>query len=221
MKKKELTAHDRERYGRQILIENNGEMESPLVIIGMTGDSVYFEKWVDGFKGRKWVDIPGGDYSEIKIDPFHVMPELFRLNNNIRRSGIFRKTDPVQPQFLFTIEDPDRRSLIYIPAINWTRENGFMIGMAFCNGFTVSKPFEYFIMPFYSFDGPELAGFGRIAFNVTPYDRLIRMATFSLEGTQFGAPGNQNYHKVKTGLDIYFRTKQMNDPVTEGKIKPN
>ncbi len=199
----------------QVLIENNGEMESPLVISGMTGDSIFFEQWSDGFKGRKWIDIPAGDYSEIKIDPFHVMPELFRLNNNIRRSGIFRKADPVQPQLLFTIEDPDRRSLIYIPAINWTRENGLMLGMALTNGFTVSKPFEYFIMPFYSFNGPELAGFGRLAFNVTPYDRLVRMATFSLEGTQFGAPGNQNYHKAKAGLDIYFRTKKMNDPVNQ------
>jgi hypothetical protein len=90
-----------------------------------------------------------------------------------------------------------------------------MIGMAFCNGFIVSKPVEYFIMPFYSFNGPKLAGFGRIAFNITPYDRLIRMATFSLEGTQFGAPGNQNYRKAKVGLDLYFRTEKMNDPLNQ------
>ena len=67
------------------------------------------------------------------------MPEFYRLNNNIHRSGIFPGADPIRPQLLFTIEDPDKRSLIYIPAINWTRENGFMIGMAFSNGFTVSK----------------------------------------------------------------------------------
>ena len=90
-----------------------------------------------------------------------------------------------------------------------------MIGMAFSNGFIVSKLIEYFFMPFYSFHGSKLAGFGRIAFNITPYDKLIRMATFSLEGTQFGAPGNQNYHKAKVGLDLYFRTKKMNDPLNQ------
>ena len=41
------------------------------------------------------------------------------------------------------------------------------------------------------------------------------MATISLEGTQFGAPGNQNYHKAKAGLDLYFRTKKMNNPVNQ------
>ncbi len=199
----------------QVLVKNFGEMASPVVISGVKGDSIYFAIWSDGFEGEKWIDIPGGDYSEIKIDPQHLIPEFYRLNNNIHRSGIFPGADPIRPQLLFTIEDPDKRSLIYIPAINWTRENGFMIGMAFSNGFIVSKPVEYFIMPFYSFNGPKLAGFGRIAFNITPYDRLIRMATFSLEGTQFGAPGNQNYHKAKAGLDLYFRTKKMNDPLNQ------
>jgi hypothetical protein len=202
-------------YNQQILVKNKGELASPLVISGIRGDSVYFEKWSDGFKDQKWIDIPGGNYSEIKIDPLHVMPELNRLNNNIRLSGIFRGADPIQHQLLFTIEDPDKRSLIYIPAVNWTRENSFMIGVALSNGFIIPKPVEYLIMPFYAFNGPSLAGFGRIAFNIIPYNKPIRLATISFEGTQFGAPGNQNYHKGKVGLDIYFRTNTMNDPVSQ------
>jgi len=200
---------------QQILVKNNGEQVSPVVITGVTGDSIFFEKWYDGFEGQKWIDVPCGDYSEIKIDPLHVMPELFRLNNNIRRSGIFRKADPIRPQLLFTVEDPDKRSLIYFPAINWTRENSFMVGMVLSNGFIIPKRVDYFIMPFYSFNGPALAGYGRVAFNIIPYDNTVRMATISFEGTQFGAPGNQNYHKVKVGLDIHFRTNTMNDPVSQ------
>jgi len=41
------------------------------------------------------------------------------------------------------------------------------------------------------------------------------MATISFEGAQFGAPGDQNYHKAKTGLDIFFRTRRMIDPVSQ------
>ncbi len=202
------------RYEReQILIKNKGEQASPLVISGMTGDSISFEKWTEGFKGKKWINIPGGNYSEIKIDPLHKMPELFRLNNNLHTSGILRKRDPIQPQLLFTIEDPEKRPLIYIPAVNWTRENGFMIGGAFYNGFVIPKPVEYFVMPFISFNGQVLAGFGKIAFNITPYDKLIRLAKITFEATRFGAPGDQSYHKAKTGLDLYFRIKNMNNPV--------
>jgi len=201
--------------GQQLLVNNKGELVSPLVISGMMGDSICFEKWVDGFEGQQWIEVPRGNYSEIKIDPRHVMPELYRLNNNIRKRGIFPKSDPVRTQLYFTLEDPEKRYLMYIPALNWTRENGLMIGVALHNGFLTPKPFEYFVMPFYVFNNSGLAGFGKVAYNIIPFEKLIRKATFSLEGTQFGAPGDQNYHNLKAGLDLYFRPEKMNSPFTQ------
>ncbi len=200
---------------QKVLVRNNGELISPLVISGMTGDSICFEKWIDGFEGQQWIDIPSGNYSELKIDLRHVTPEIFRLNNNIRTSGIFRKADPLATQLYFSLEDPEKRYLMYVPAINWTRENGFMAGVVVHNGFLTPKPLEYFVMPFYAFRNSELAGFGRISYNITPYDKLIRKAKISLEGTQFGAPGNQNYHKIKAGLDIFFRSSQQNNSLIQ------
>ena len=196
---------------QQVLIKNNGEMSSPLVISGMIGDSVCFEKWADGFKGQKWVEVPKGNYTELEIDPRHVTPELYRLNNNIRRYGIFPKGDPIRTQLYFSLEDPEKRYLMYFPALNWTRENGFMIGLALHNGFLTPKPFEYFVMPFYTFNNSGFAGFGKMSYNITPYNKLVRLATISMEGTQYGAPGNRNYHKLKTGFDIYFRNKKVNN----------
>jgi hypothetical protein len=197
-----------------LLVKNKGELVSPLIIAGMTGDSIFFEKWVEGFEGEKWFELPDGDYSEIKIDPGHVMPEIFRKNNNIRKTGAFPKADTIQTQLLFTVEDPGKHTLMYIPAINWTRENGFMAGLAFHNGFIIPKPLEYFVMPFYAFGNNDLAGFGKITYNITPYEKFIRLAALSLEGTQFGAPGNQNYQKVKTGVELYFRNRDMTSPLT-------
>jgi hypothetical protein len=200
---------------KHLLVKNKGELVSPLVIAGTTGDSIFFEKWVEGFEGQKWIELPEGDYSEIKIDPGHETPEIFRRNNNIRRTGAFPKSDPIQTQLLFTVDDPEKHTLMYIPAVNWTRENGFMAGLAFHNGFIVPKPIEYFVMPFYAFGNNDLAGFGKVTFNITPYDKFIRLAAISLEGTQFGAPGNQNYQKVKTGVDLHFRNRDMTSPLTQ------
>jgi hypothetical protein len=200
---------------RQLCVKNSGELVSPLVIAGMIGDSICFEKWIDGFEGQKWIELPEGNYSEFKIDPRHHMPELFRLNNNIRQSGLFPKADPIRLQLLFTIEDPDKRTIMYIPAVNWNKENGFMVGMLLHNGFLLPKPLEYFLMPFYSFNNNGLAGFGKISYNIIPFNHFIRLATVTLEGTQFGAPDDQNYHKIKTGLDLYFRPKEMNNPVRQ------
>lgn len=197
---------------QSLLIKNKGELHSPLSIAGMKGDSIVYEKWMDGFKGHKWVNVPPGNYSEIKIDPRHITPEIDRLNNNYRINKVFSKADPLNVRFLFSVEEPGKQDLMYLPAINWNGENGFMAGMLFHNGFVIPKPFEYFIMPFYTFRNPGVAGYGRIAWNITPYNQFIRMATLSLEGTKFGAPGRQDYHKIKTGVDLYFRKANMNNP---------
>jgi len=198
---------------QKILVKNRGEMASPLIIAGLSGDSICFEKWIDGFSGEKWIEIPKGDYSEIIIDPHHVMPERFRLNNNIRTSGIFPKSDPIQLQLLTGIEDPEKIPLMYAPLVNWNRENGFMAGVAIYNGVITPKPIEYLAIPFYSFNHSKLAGFGKISYNFTPYNNLIRMATITLQGTQFGAPGNMDYRRLMAGLDINFRKKKSINPI--------
>ena len=204
------------RYGdHKLLVKNRGELNSPFTISGIMNDSICFEKWIDGFEGEKWINVPLGNYSELKIDAGHVAPELFRLNNNIRTSGIFPKADPLRTQLYFSLEDPEKRHLMYFPAVNWTRENGLMIGVALHNGFLTPKPFEYFVMPFYAFSNSALAGFGKISYDITPFEKFIRKATISVEGLQFGAPGNQNYHKFKTGLDLYLRDNEMNDCLTQ------
>ncbi len=200
---------------QRLLVENVGELASPLCIAGMVGDSVRFEKWEDGFISSKWIDLPKGNFTEWKIDPKHQMPELYRLNNNIRTSGLFPKADPVQAQLLLSIEDPEKQSLMYLPAVNWTNENGFMLGVALHNGFVVPKRLQYFVMPFYTFNTPSLAGFGRISYNITPYNQFVRLAKITLEGTQFGAPGDQNYQKLMLGLDIHIRAKQLNQPIRQ------
>jgi hypothetical protein len=202
------------RYENQkLLIKNKGELNAPLIITGTTGDSVCSEIRIDGFEGKKRITVPWSDNSEIKIDPDHKMPELFRLNNNIRTSGICRRADPFQLRFLYTIEETEKRSLIYIPAFDWNSSDGLMAGAALNNGTLIPKPVEYFFIPFYTFRNHGITGYGKISFNITPYDNLIRIATFTLEGEQFGAPGNQNYHKARIGLDIGFRSGNMINPV--------
>jgi hypothetical protein len=199
---------------QKILIKNRGELKSPLLIAGMSGDSAASEKWYEGFTGKKWLTVPQNDFPEIKIDPGHKMTELYRLNNNIRTRGIFSKTDHIYPRFLFTLDDPDKRSLIYMPALNWTRPDGFMVGLALFNGLSIPKTVEYFVIPFYAFQNSGLRGYGRISVNKMPYNSFIRLLKFSLEGEKFGAPGNQDYYKTRIGLEIFLRPNSVINPLS-------
>lgn len=199
----------------KVLIKNQGELKSPLLIAELKGDSILSQKWEDGFEGRKWINTPPGDFSGLRIDPDHKMTELYRLNNNIRTSGIFRKADPLQIQLLYAIEDPDKRYLLYFPTFNWTGEDGFMAGLALSSATTIPKPVEYFLWPFYTFRNQGLTGSGKISFNKIPYNSFIRLASLTLEGGQFGAPGIQYYHKASIGMDLYFRSNSAINPVNQ------
>jgi len=197
---------------QKLLVKNKGKLIAPVIIAGLKDDSITFEQWHEGFKGKKWIDIPQNDYSELKIDPQHMMPELFRLNNNYQLDKHFHKADPINARFLFTLDNPDKRTVIFIPVVNWNSENKFMAGVIVHNGFIIPKPFEYLIMPFYTFNDPGIAGFGRLAWNITPYNTFIRLATISLEGSKFGAPGAQDYNKIKTGFEISLKKVNLNNP---------
>lgn len=197
---------------QKLLVKNKGELASPLVIAGMEGDSICFQIWIDGFEGSRWIGIPDGNYSLIQIDPNHVMPELFRLNNNIRRSGAWPKSDPVKNKLFFAVEDPTERSVIYMPSLNWTKGDGLLLGVMLHNGFILSKPIEYLFIPSISTKNSNITGYGKMAFNILPYQNTVRKATISIEGTQFDGFDNHNFKKGKIGLDLYFRNGKMNNP---------
>jgi hypothetical protein len=193
----------------RLLVKNTGELPSSFPVSGISGDSTVFEIWSDGFTGKNWLQLPDIDHSRIMINKDHLVPEINHLNNNIRNRGIFRRRDPVQLQLLPSVEDPDRRSLILMPLMNWNRTDGFMAGIALKNNFILPKTIEYFAMPFYTFNDPGIAGKGRISFNLIPYDKLVRKASLTLEGAKFGAPGPDNYHLIGTGLNVNFRNIRM------------
>jgi hypothetical protein len=194
-----------------LVVKNIGEMSPPFTVSALSGDSVVSTTWSEGFRGEKTISIPGHNITRAVINKDHTIPELNYLNNGIKSNGIFSKADPVHLQLLFSFEDPEKRSLVYTPLLNWNRINGLMIGLALNNGFLLPKPFEYSVMPFFSFRKNDITGRGRIAYNITPYDNFIRKATISVEGSQFGASDQLNYHTLKTGLDLYFRNSDLNN----------
>jgi hypothetical protein len=200
---------------KQLLISNRKELIAPLLLSEFSGDSILSETWVEGFEGKKWINTSYENYSEIKIDPEHNMPELFRLNNNIRTSGIRRKKNPVKPAFLYTYEESDKKSVIFTPVIDWNSSDKFMAGVAIHNGMILPRPIQYIALPLYKFNDRGFAGYGKVSFNIIPYDNLIRTAKFTLEGSQFGAPGEQDYKKGKIGLDLWFRSGSGINPVNQ------
>jgi hypothetical protein len=192
-----------------VLVKNTREMISPLNVGLYRNDTLLSDSWIEGFRGSKWIQYGTSDIDEIRLNPLHLVPELSYSDNNIRRHGLFRKSDPISPQFISSIEDPARKTLVLMPLLNWNRADGFMAGIALNNGSMLPKTVEFDFKPFYTFRVPDLSGQGRLDVNIIHYNSLVRKLTFSLEGERFGAIGNINYVLLKPGIDVWFRNRNM------------
>jgi hypothetical protein len=200
----------------RLKVRNRGEMISPFPVTGFNGDSVKFKMWVDGFAGSKTILLPGEHISHVRINSDHLIPEINHTNNNTRTTGLFKKADPMVPRLLMPIEMPEWRTLIMVPIVNWNSADGFMAGVALNNGFSLPKRIEYIAIPFYSFRKMSLAGKGRVAFNITPYNNPVRKATIYAEGSKFGASQTQDFRVLRTGFGVSFRNNDFISETSHG-----
>jgi hypothetical protein len=204
-----------------ILVKNKGNMAPPFPVTGSMKDSDVFRKWSEGFTGMKWIRLPDEDYTSVKINKEHTVPEIYYLNNNIRKQGLFRRSDQVSPRLLYSLEDPDQVSVMYTPLLNWNKSDGLMLGLALNNGSLLEKHFEYTLIPFFRFKDAGISGKGKLEYNIFPYNSFIRKTSLSLEGIKFGASEIRNYHAVKAGVDIFFRDRHLVNQVFQrvyGKV---
>lgn len=183
-----------------VLIKNKGDLNGPLLLSGFEGDSLVFDTWVDGFKAKKWIEVPDAEFDRLVIDPEYRMIESKRLNNNLYTEGLFRKRDPLKTQLIATVNRPDERLLLYFPAINYTKINGFMPGIGIQNHLIIPRQFEFIVLPFYSFKTDELTGYINTKLSLLPR-RQGRKVNINLAASRFGAPGGQNYHRINLGAD--------------------
>jgi len=174
-------------------------------------------KWLDGFTGKKWIEIPkkGLSYS---IDPNNVMLDINRLNNYYDSTREYFNTPPIKFQFLGKYEEPDKYQIFYSPIIGANALNGLMLGAAFYNNSIPQKRFSFLVMPLYTTDNTHFAGIIKLRYNIT--DNLsakLHLKQFGLKRkTQFQSA--EDYKRLK--VEIKYRLQpELNKPKwTEYKL---
>lgn len=195
-----------------IWVKNTGDINGPVQICGVRNNQMVGVIFYDGFEGTQVLGFPPSEVDYFKIDFNEDMPETNRNNNRIRTSGMFKKIEPLRLQFLGSLDNPDRSQLFYMPVVGWNKYNGVMAGAAFYNNLLPQKKFEFQLMPLYSTNTQDLAGYGRIALNLCPPNKLIRQATLSFSAARFcystgPQPFNLNYNKFAPALDLEIKKR--------------
>ncbi|MCK5821961.1 MAG: M1 family metallopeptidase [Bacteroidales bacterium] len=186
--------------GDKVLIKNIGDINSPLSLSGIKKSEPVYTEWYEGFEGKKWLSLPKStDLDMVQIDHNYDMLDLYRKNNQIRTSGLFKKIEPIRLKFFGAVENPLRTQLNAAPVMGWNSANKYMLGAIFYNSFIPAKKMEYQLMPMFAFGTKDLAGSASFAYHILPYNSIFQSIDISLSG--------KKYALDNVALDIFGRIK--------------
>lgn len=199
----------------KVLIKNKGKIDSPVLLYGIRDGKAGLEKVVPGFPGKQWISLEGDRPEKVAFDAEGFTPDLYPKNNAVRTTGMFRRSAPPEVSFLGLVEKSDKTSLNILPAVGWNYYNGFMAGGLIYSSLLPLPRLEYQLMPYYSFGSGDLAGMGKLRYNILPESNVFRMITPYIAAKQFAVTGKsgQYYQLMKAGLEISFRKRIEVKPV--------
>ncbi|MGZ4061101.1 MAG: M1 family metallopeptidase, partial [Bacteroidia bacterium] len=195
-------------------VKNKGQIAGPVFIQGIKDKKLVGEVVYDGFKNKQALSFPPADIDYFKIDLREDMPEINRNNNKIKTKGLFKKVEPIKFQFLGSLDNPNKTQIFWTPVAGWNNYNKWMFGLAVYNNIVPEKKFEYQLMPMYSCGTKDLAGYGKVMYNIFPEEGIQRLS-FGVTGTRYAYsnfPFDMNFNKIAPEINIEFKKRELNSP---------
>ncbi|MCP4122916.1 MAG: M1 family metallopeptidase [Bacteroidetes bacterium] len=159
--------------GYLVELKHTGDviMPLPLVIESETHDTTI---WIEAGQEEVIVSEPG--VTRISLDPDNLSLD-YNLNNNFIKTKGFKKIEQIRPQFLASLENPQRSQLFFMPVIAGNTHDKFMLGMSFYNRVYPAKNVDWDITPFYAFGSKQANGI----FNFSYYQNIRKDRHAQLE----------------------------------------
>ncbi len=229
---KMISHKELEDHSHAILVKNNNKLLGPVSVSGIKDGKLIGTVWYNGFKGKRVFEFPPSEIDEFKIDYEEFMPDVKRKNNNIRTNSLFKKTEPLQLNFIGKLDNPNYSQLNYTPIFGYNHYNTFMLGCAFYNYTFLQKKIEYTIAPMYAFGSNTPVGFADFTVNILPNSSILQQITFSVKAKSFAynyfdaKPFNEanasqvksinlNYYKLSENIDFQIKKHNPRSKITQ------
>jgi hypothetical protein len=195
-----------------LTLENEGELAGPVPIRALLNGEIQHEQWLEGFNGKKNMELPAGDYDEVILDPLHYTLDVDRKNNEIRSRGAFKKLAPLRLALPAKIENEKYTSLYGMPIVGWNVYDGLQLGILLHNRTLPFKQLEFDIMPLYGFKSGSLNGIANIDYHFYPKSGRLRAVDLGINYRQFHFERQEEgiydlrYERWQPWVDLHLRT---------------
>ncbi|MBT8326735.1 MAG: hypothetical protein KJP21_03365, partial [Bacteroidia bacterium] len=147
-----------QRKGNYFLV-NNGDVEAPMPI-SFSSNGVDRIIWMTApAYGEKKIENLGIEYDDIRIDTAGISFDLFPSNNELK--------EKLALKFGMGKDKPGVKEMYWLPTIGWNAYDKTMLGVMLHNYSFSNKPFQYHIMPMYSFNKNSLNGIAEVNYTNT------------------------------------------------------
>lgn len=199
-----------------VSLSNIGEINSPVSVSVLKHDSILRTIWVDGFEGKKNIEVntEGGD--KVQIDPLMEIPEINRRNNTYKLNKAAHHFEKLRFQFLGSVENQNRTQVFFAPYIGGNYYDKFQIGLAFYNTLIPQRKFNYLLVPALGTGSKQFIGFGRLSYNFCPDNNMQRI-TVGVAGKRFSylsEPRNLMFNKIEPYINVEFKKRDPRSPFT-------
>ncbi len=196
-------------------LRNVGDISSPVSVSVLKKDSVLRTVWVEGFSGKKNIEVntEGGD--RIQIDPQLQIPEINRRNNTYKLNKLAHRFEKLRFQFLGSVENQNRTQVYWSPYIGWNNYDKFQIGLALYNSLLPARKFNYLLVPVFGTGSKQFNGFARLNYNF--YPESVQRFTVGIFGKRFSYllfPQPLLFNKVEPYINFEFKKKNSRSPYT-------
>jgi hypothetical protein len=169
----------------KVTVVNKGELAAPFPVSSISHSELVDTKWYDGFEGTQEISFPKGEFDLLAIDWEHATLDVNRTNNYVKTGGIFKKTEPLDLNFIYPIQNSRRSALGWLPLAGWNAYDGFMAGLALYNAPLPVNRVDVAWAPLYGFESKDLNGLAALRFNFFPKSEKIKQVSLGMTSKAF------------------------------------
>ncbi len=187
------------------------------------GGNILMEKWITPTqrKSKDTLFLPAPAFKVVVNNQLDI-PEVNKLDNEMRIHGLFRKQKLPKLSFLWRVSDPQKSSILYAPVAGWNYYNRWMLGMAIYSDPIVSPKLDFLLMPMFSFTTHSLVGSADIGYSWSlPMLKMkkIRIGLFAKQYNNRFLGDPNKFSKVEPSIQIEFKTRANRDIAHELKVR--
>ncbi|MEM7103491.1 MAG: M1 family metallopeptidase [Bacteroidota bacterium] len=203
-----------------ITVKNLGNTNGPFSVSGIKDDKVVATEWYEGFEGVSTLSFPEGNYDNVIIDAFEILPEINRRNNYQKRK--------LAVSLIGDIENPKKKTVYIAPLIGGNSYDKFLIGLGIYNSFIPSKKFEIALAPMFGTGPKDITGLADVRYHILPERGFAKRVTIGSGLRSFHFASNESisaadlqpvkyftrYTRITPSIEFEFREKRPRNQVT-------